>query len=71
MHPRFLLASHIKKNDCPPPQTNIKEWIYHHFGQGLAEKYLIPYYEKIWNVPADHLGLEWGEGRVPKARSKT
>ena len=48
------------------PQTNFKEWLYHHFGKGLAEKYLIPYNEKIWNVPAEELGLEWVEGRVPK-----
>ena len=32
----------------------------------MAEKYLIPYNEKIWNVPAEELGLEWVEGRVPK-----
>jgi protoporphyrinogen oxidase len=57
---------HYIKNDYPPPKTNFKEWIYHHFGKGLAEKYLIPYNEKIWNVPTEELGLEWVEGRVPK-----
>ena len=63
---RFECLFHYIKNDYPPPQTNFKEWIYHHFGKGLAEKYLIPYNEKIWNVPAEELGLEWVEGRVPK-----
>ena len=63
---RFECLYHYIKNDYPPPQTNFKEWIYHHFGKGLAEKYLIPYNEKIWNVPAEELGLEWVEGRVPK-----
>ncbi len=63
---RFECLYHYIKNDYPPPQTNFKEWIYHHFGKGLAEKYLIPYNEKIWNVPAEQLGLEWVEGRVPK-----
>jgi protoporphyrinogen oxidase len=63
---RFECLYHYIKNDYPPPQTNFKEWLYHHFGKGLAEKYLIPYNEKIWNVPAEELGLEWVEGRVPK-----
>ncbi len=63
---RFECLYHYLKNDYPPPRTNFKEWIYHHFGKGLAEKYLIPYNEKIWNVPAEELGLEWVEGRVPK-----
>lgn len=63
---RFECLYHFLKNDYPPPQTNFKEWLYHHFGKGLAEKYLIPYNEKIWNVPAEELGLEWVEGRVPK-----
>lgn len=63
---RFECLYHYIKNDYPPPRTNFKEWIYHHFGKGLAEKYLIPYNEKIWNVPAEQLGLEWVEGRVPK-----
>jgi len=63
---RFECLYHYIKNDYPAPRTNFKEWIYHHFGKGLAEKYLIPYNEKIWNVPAEELGLEWVEGRVPK-----
>lgn len=63
---RYECLLHYIKNDYPPPQTNFKEWLYHHFGKGLAEKYLIPYNEKIWNVPAEQLGLEWVEGRVPK-----
>ncbi|MGA2213972.1 MAG: NAD(P)-binding protein, partial [Bryobacteraceae bacterium] len=63
---RFECLYHYIQNDYPPPRTNFKEWIYHQFGKGLAEKYLIPYNEKIWNVPAEELGLEWVEGRVPK-----
>jgi len=63
---RFECLYHYIQNDYPPPQTNFKEWIYHHFGKGLAEKYLIPYNEKIWNVPTEELGLAWVEGRVPK-----
>lgn len=62
---RFECLYHYLRNDYPEP-TNFKEWIYHSFGKGLAEKYLIPYNEKIWNVPAEQMALDWAEGRVPK-----
>ena len=53
------------QHDYPPPRTNLKEWAYHTFGKGIAEKYFIPYNEKIWNIPADQLSLEFVE-RIPK-----
>lgn len=62
---RFECLRDYLKNDHPAP-TNFKEWIYHTFGTGLAEKYLLPYNEKIWNVPASQMSLDWVEGRVPK-----
>jgi len=46
-------------------QNNFKDWIYNTFGDGLANQYLIPYNEKIWNYPAETMGTEW-VGRVPK-----
>ncbi|MBW2971268.1 FAD-dependent oxidoreductase [Candidatus Woesearchaeota archaeon] len=45
---------------------NFKEWIYHTFGRGIAEVYLVPYNEKIWNFPPEHMSLHWVDGRVPK-----
>jgi protoporphyrinogen oxidase/choline kinase len=62
---RFECLRDYLQNDHPAP-TNFKEWIYHTFGTGLAEKYLLPYNEKIWNVPASQMSLDWVEGRVPK-----
>ena len=53
------------KNDYPPP-SNFKQWIYHVFGKGIAEKYMLPYNEKIWNVPAESMAMDWVEGRVPR-----
>ena len=52
-------------NNHPAP-GNFKEWLYHTFGTGLAEKYLTPHNEKIWNVPAEQLGIAWMDGRVAK-----
>jgi protoporphyrinogen oxidase len=62
---RFECLYHYIENHHPAP-TNFREWIYHTFGTGLAEKYLLPYNEKIWKVPAAEMSLDWVEGRVPK-----
>jgi protoporphyrinogen oxidase len=62
---RFECLYHYIENRHPAP-ANFKEWIYHTFGTGLAEKYLLPYNEKIWKIPADQMSLDWVEGRVPK-----
>lgn len=52
------------KNDYPKP-TNLEEWCYHTFGKGIAEKYLLPYNQKIWNIPVNQQTMEWVE-RIPK-----
>jgi len=52
-----------EKEELKPP-TNLKEWFYHTFGKGIAEKYLIPYNEKIWKYPLEKISLEWVE-RIP------
>lgn len=50
-----------KKDAC-----NFKEWIYQTFGKGIAEKYMVPYNEKIWNFKTEDMSTEWIAGRVPK-----
>jgi len=62
---RFECLYHYLENHYPEP-TNFKEWIYRVFGKGIAEKYLIPYNEKIWNVAAEEMAFDWVEGRVPR-----
>ncbi|MDP9389010.1 MAG: FAD-dependent oxidoreductase [Actinomycetota bacterium] len=53
------------KNDFSGEVTNLRHWAYATFGRGIAEKYFIPYNEKIWNIGADELGLDFVE-RIPK-----
>ena len=45
--------------------TNFREWMYHVFGDGLTDKYLLPYNTKIWKTPAEEMSLEWVD-RVPR-----
>lgn len=43
---------------------NFREWCYYTFGHAIAEKYLIPYNEKIWKFPTDEMSTEWVQ-RLP------
>jgi protoporphyrinogen oxidase len=45
---------------------NFREWIYNTFGKGIAECYMVPYNEKIWNYPVELMSAHWVEGRVPR-----
>lgn len=54
-----------EKREIPPPK-NFREWIFATFGRGIAELYMIPYNEKIWNYPAHLMSAHWMEGRVPR-----
>jgi len=60
---KMLIA--VEKGEVPPPK-NFREWILATFGRGIAECYMIPYNEKIWNYPSDRMSHHWVEGRVPR-----
>ena len=55
----------VEKGEVPPP-TNFAEWINFTFGRGIAECYMIPYNEKVWNYPVDRMSHHWVEGRIPR-----
>jgi len=44
---------------------NLAEWSYKTFGEGISDKYFIPYNRKIWNYDPQKLGLEF-VSRIPK-----
>lgn len=48
------------------PKT-FKDWIYGFFGKWIAEKYLVPYNEKIWKRPLNEIDVDWvyTPGRLP------
>lgn len=55
----------VEKGEVPDPQ-NFRDWIYATFGKGIAECYLVPYNEKIWNYPTSLMSKHWMDGRVPR-----
>jgi protoporphyrinogen oxidase len=56
----YLQNPHV--NDEP---HNLAEWSYKTFGEGISDKYFIPYNRKIWNYDPHKLGLEF-VARIPK-----
>ncbi|MCC6019322.1 MAG: FAD-dependent oxidoreductase [Candidatus Verstraetearchaeota archaeon] len=61
----FMEAQLSRPNDWSP--KNFEEWIYGSFGKWIAEKYLIPYNEKIWKRPLSQIDVSWTftPGRLP------
>jgi len=59
-----ILHSFVENPHKEAPQ-NFREWMYHVFGDGLTEKYLLPYNEKIWKTAPEQMSLEWVD-RVPR-----
>jgi protoporphyrinogen oxidase len=57
------LMGYLKRDEYPAP-TNFREWCYRRFGKGIAELYLLPYNEKIWNLSTDQMSLDWVD-RIP------
>lgn len=54
---------HREKNPAPP--ISFYDWILWKFGKGFAEKYMIPYNEKIWKYDLKEMSSDWVEGRIP------
>ncbi|HYS53409.1 MAG TPA: FAD-dependent oxidoreductase [Thermoanaerobaculia bacterium] len=45
--------------------ANLAQWSYATFGEGISNKYFIPYNRKIWNYDPSRIGLEF-VSRIPK-----
>ncbi|HHZ83761.1 MAG TPA: protoporphyrinogen oxidase [Nitrospirales bacterium] len=44
---------------------SFKAWILDNFGEGIAKHFMVPFNEKLWNVPLEELTTEW-TGLVPR-----
>ncbi|MEM1990702.1 MAG: FAD-dependent oxidoreductase [Candidatus Bathyarchaeia archaeon] len=61
-----FLEAWTSRDESWVPKT-FKDWIYGFFGKWVAEKYLIPYNEKVWKRPLDEIDVDWVymPGRLP------
>ena len=62
----FVRAQIAFETGRAPSPANFRDWVYSTFGKGIAECYLIPYNEKIWNYPTEKMSFHWVEGRIPR-----
>jgi protoporphyrinogen oxidase len=46
--------------------SSFEDWIYSHFGDGIAKHFMIPYNAKLWTIPPSELTTDWQMGYVPK-----
>lgn len=56
----YIVNPHAKETP-----RNLAEWSYVTFGEGISDKYFIPYNRKIWNYDPAKLGLDF-VSRIPK-----
>ncbi len=50
----------------PATPQNYQEWMYSHFGKGIAEHLMVPYAERIWRISPTKMNYEWIDRRVPE-----
>ena len=62
----YVRAYVARETGAAAKPANFRDWMYYRFGKGITDAYLLPYNEKIWKTPAEAMGTEWVEGRVPE-----
>jgi protoporphyrinogen oxidase len=59
------LMGYINNPHAKDKAENLADWSYATFGEGISDKYFIPYNRKIWNYDPKKIGLEF-VSRIPK-----
>jgi protoporphyrinogen oxidase len=60
-------AIHGNHNGIDTPK-NFEEFIYRHWGTGIAKHFMIPYNQKLWAVPLNEMAYDWLGSRVPQPK---
>ena len=54
----------------PSNDRSFKQWIVDNLGEGMARHFMVPFNEKLWQVPLDELTSDWVSWLVPKPELK-
>jgi protoporphyrinogen oxidase len=54
----------VQRQDKAPPR-NFEQYILHHFGEGIARHFMIPYNSKLWGVHPREITSAWCSRFVP------
>ncbi len=51
------VLGYLEASSAQAPVANFQEWITHRLGRGIAEQFMLPYNQKIWDCPLDEISL--------------
>ncbi|NOZ01099.1 MAG: NAD(P)-binding protein [Deltaproteobacteria bacterium] len=54
-----------RAEDPNPDLQTFLDYVRHHFGDGIAEHFIIPYNTKLWGVSPDEVTADWTQRFVP------
>jgi protoporphyrinogen oxidase len=66
-----FIATLTKPSPAPAGEgRSFGEWIVESLGEGIAKHFMVPFNEKLWQVPLDELTSDWVSWLVPKPELK-
>jgi len=61
------LGPSASRNGAGP---SFKDWILENLGEGIARHFMVPFNEKLWQVPLEELTSDWVSWLIPKPELK-
>jgi protoporphyrinogen oxidase len=61
-----FIATLAKPQAGPPQAQSFKAWILDNLGEGIARHFMVPFNEKLWQVPLEELTSDWVSWLIPK-----
>lgn len=62
----FIATLTAPPSGLRPEERSFKQWILESLGEGFARHFMIPFNEKLWQVPLEELTSDWVSWLVPK-----
>jgi protoporphyrinogen oxidase len=53
-------------SDAAASELSFRDWILSNLGEGMAKHFMVPFNEKLWQVPLSELTSDWVSWLVPK-----
>jgi protoporphyrinogen oxidase len=62
----FVATLTAPPSTLKPEERSFKQWILESLGEGFARHFMVPFNEKLWQVPLEELTSDWVSWLVPK-----
>jgi protoporphyrinogen oxidase len=66
----FIATLTAPPSTLRPEERSFKQWILESLGEGFAKHFMVPFNEKLWQVPLEELTSDWVSWLVPKPELK-